>query len=145
MRKKSKKPQKWRGKPVTQYSASAQCTGTKSGRKRSKQIVIDREETLAEVQTFCCCSHEFTIIRTWNKAVQGQHIQRDNICYTGRDKKYRKCGKRNCSDMPSWISGKQFSPELKSWLSVLRYDCRMSEQLGFHLRDGIRAVSAVNR
>lgn len=127
-RKQSKKPQLWKGKPVTEYSPTKMIKQRKErGGKTVKQVPIDRHENLPETTACSCGSNEFVLIRTWNKLVQGLIIRRDNVLYNGRDKKCRRCGKIHRSILPSGTFGDQFSSGLKSWLSVFKYDCRMSE------------------
>lgn len=98
-----------------------------SGKKTAKQVSIDRHEQLPEVSVCNCGSQEFVLIRTWNKLVQGLIIRRDNVLYYGRDKQCVRCGKTHHSILPAGIAGYQFSSQLRSWLSVFKYDCRMSE------------------
>lgn len=100
--------------------------GEKHG-KTSKQIFVDRHLQLPEVSACDCGSQEFVLIRTWNKLVQGLIIKRDNVVYHGRDKRCKRCGKLHKSVLPEGMNGYQFSSELRSWLSVFKYDCRMSE------------------
>lgn len=128
IKKQSQKPQMWKGKPVTEYSPSQQMMQKKKrGQKMAKQVAVDREERLPEVEQCSCGSTEFVLVRTWNKLVQGLLIKRDNVLYHGRDKRCRKCGKAYHSRMSEGMNGYQFSPELRSWLSVFKYECRMSE------------------
>lgn len=130
LKKQSKKPQLWRGKPVTEYSPTKMMKQEKTrGRKTDKQVTVDRWEVLSEVTVCPCGSREFLLIRTWNKLVQGLLIKRDNVVYHGRDKRCMRCGKVHGSILPVGISGYQFSPELRSWLSVFKYECRMSERV----------------
>ncbi len=109
------------------YSSRQYLPKNKKHGKSVKQIPIDRHENLPETEVCCCGNNEFVLIRTWNKLVQGLVIRRDNVLYHGRDKKCRRCGKIYRSVLPSGASGHQFSSELRSWLSVFKYDCRMSE------------------
>ena len=114
------------------------------GKKAAKHVQIDRDEQLPEVSVCNCGSTEFVLIRTWNKLVQGLVIKRDNVLYRGRDKRCTRCGKIHSSALPEGVSGYQFSPELRSWLSVFKHECRMSETviarflsgLGVQISDG---------
>ena len=105
--------------------------------KSVKEIPIDRMETLIEVDRCTCGCADFISVRTWEKIVQGIIIRRDNVCYRGRDKACRSCGKLWRSLLPTGTSGHQFSPELRSWLSVFKYDCRMSEGIIHRLLSGM--------
>lgn len=105
--------------------------------KAKKQIPIDRKETLPEVHHCICGSETFRILRTWEKIVQGIIIRRDTVCYQGRDKECTVCGKLFRPSLPEGTMGNQFSPELKSWLSVWKYDCRMSEGMIYRMLSGL--------
>lgn len=109
----------------SRYSSPPHAKG--DHHKAKKQIPIDRKETLPEIDQCDCGSETFQILRTWEKTVQGIIIRRDNVSYEGRDKQCAVCGKLFRSTLPAGTAGKQFSPELSSWLSVWKYDCRMSE------------------
>ncbi len=118
-----------------QYSSPSQPKG--NHHKSEKQISIDRKETLPEVKQCECGSETFRILRTWEKIVQGIIIRRDNVCYEGRDKACTACGKLFRSILPAETEGNQFSPELGSWVSMWKYDCRMSEEIIYRLLTGI--------
>jgi len=128
-RKQSNKPQMWDGKPVTEYSTKKVLRTKKRGKKVAKQVKIDDHKQLPEVEECECGSREFVLVRTWNKLVQGLIIKRNNVKYYGRDKRCKTCGKLHRSQLPEGVNGHQFSPHLKSWLSVFKYECRMSEGL----------------
>lgn len=112
-------------------------TGNHNHQKSIKNIPIDRQAPLSEVDHCHCGSRDFMILRTWEKIVQGIIIKRDNVAYHGRDKQCRKCGTICRSPLPVGTEGNQFSPELKSWLSVFKYDCRMSEGIICRLLTGL--------
>lgn len=116
---------------VTAEIAKQTNEGKKFWQKRSKKdrIVIDREAQLPEVASCACGSREFIILRTWQKIVQGIKILRDNVCYKGRDKQCKNCGKVYISEIPEAIKGKSFSEETATIVSLLHYYCRMSEGL----------------
>jgi hypothetical protein len=109
------------------YSSRKQIQGQKNWQKQSKPVEVDREEQLPEVQKCTCGGSEFTVVRTWNKIVQGLIIKRDNIKYLGRDKRCLACGTVHQSQLPTGVNGSSFSPQLRSWLSVFRFGCEMSE------------------
>jgi len=129
LRKQSGKPQFEKGQKVIDYSTKKVTKQRSAGKKRSKQIEIDKHRHLPEVGVCSCGSSEFVLVRTWNKVVQGLIISRDNVKYHGRDKRCKTCGKLHRSELPEGVHGYQFSPQLRSWLSVFKYECRMSEQL----------------
>lgn len=130
-----KKPQFSFKQSSSEYSSPGHLKG--SHHKSGKQVPIDRRETLPEVDRCDCGSEIFQILRTWEKIVQGIIIRRDNVSYVGRDKQCTKCGKLFRSALPRGTAGKQFSPELSSWLSVWKYDCRMSEGIIHRLLTGL--------
>ena len=105
---------------------------------KKQHLTIDREEPLPEVAACSCGSVAFRIIRTWNKIVQGLTIKRDTVRYLGHDKQCLSCGKILSSTIPGTILGKGFSAELRSWVSVFKFDCRMSELLILRFLTGLR-------
>jgi hypothetical protein len=127
LKKQSNKPHVKSPDKLTGYSSNPYLPKNKKKGKSVKQILVDRHENLPETEICSCGSNKFTPVRTWNKLVQGLTIRRDNVLYHGNDKKCCQCGKIHHSILPPGVSGYQFSSELKSWLSVLKYDCRMSE------------------
>lgn len=127
LKKQSGKPQFGNHSQPPGYSSHKYLPQNKKQDKSVKQITIDRHENLPETAVCSCGSNEFVSIRTWNKLVQGLIIKRDNVLYHGKDKKCCLCGKIHHSLLPPGALGHQFSSELKSWLSVFKYDCRMSE------------------
>jgi len=113
------------------YSSKKQLNESTGWHKPDKKpnISPDREEQLSEVDTCSCGSTLFTVIRTWNKLVQGLIIKRENVLYNGRDKKCQNCGKVYGSIIPKDIFGKEFSSELRTWVSIFKFDLRLSERL----------------
>ncbi len=105
---------------------------------KKPHLTIDREEQLPEVAVCHCGSVSFRIIRTWNKIVQGLIIKRDTVRYLGHDKKCLSCGEIFSSQIPGNILGKGFSSELRSWVSVFKFDCRMSELLILRFLTGLQ-------
>lgn len=137
LKKQSGKPQLGNHLKPPGYSSDKYLPKNKKQGKSVKQIPIDRYENLPETAVCSCGSNEFVSIRTWNKLVQGLVIRRDNVLYHGRDKQCRRCGKIHPSTLPLGASGHQFSSELKSWLSVFKYDCRMSELVTSRFLSGL--------
>jgi regulator of replication initiation timing len=130
LRKQSGKPTFKQASEGTRYSAIKPRVKDKGKRgKKAKQVSIDRHEQLGEVAVCECGSKDFTLVRTWNKLVQGLIIKRDNVMYHGRDKQCGTCGKLHRSTLPEGVHGQQFSAELRSLLSIFKYECRMSEVL----------------
>ena len=127
LKKRSGKPQFGNDKKARSYSTEILLRERKPSEKAAKQIAVDRRERLPEVEVCQCGSREFGLVRTWNKLVQGLIIRRDNVLYLGRDKRCLNCGRQYSSQLPEGVSGHQFTPQLKSWLSVFKYDCQMSE------------------
>lgn len=126
LKKQAAKPHFKQSSGKRRYSSS-EYVPKEFGKKTAKQVLIDRYEQLPEIQVCSCGSSTFVLIRTWNKQVQGLVIKRDNVLYHGRDKRCVQCGKEQGSLVPAGVNGYQFSPQLRSWLSVFKYDCRMSE------------------
>ena len=121
------------------YSSKKQTNESTGWHRQAKKphISFDRKEPLPEVDTCSCGSTLFTVIRTWNKLVQGLIIRRDNVLYNGRDKKCRNCGKVYSSIIPEHIYNREFSAELRTWVSVLKFDLRLSERLIQRFFDGL--------
>lgn len=105
---------------------------------KKPHLTIDRKEQLPEVAVCSCGSVAFRILRTWNKIVQGLIIKRDTVLYLGRDKQCLSCGEIVRSSIPENIRGKEFSAELSSWVSVFKFDCRMSELLILRFLTGLQ-------
>ena|SRR3989344_3253274 len=131
-------------KKPTYASSSSQSSASlrtqlqeKTHHKSVKDIPIDHTETLSEVDRCTCGCADFISVRTWEKTVQGIIIRRDNVRYRGRDKTCRGCGTLWRSALPAGTAGHQFSPELKSWISIFKYDCRLSEGLIHRLLSGM--------
>lgn len=145
--------QKKQSKPPDLFTPKAERKQNYSSRERTKQerlpwhksikrprLTINREEQLPEVSVCQCGSMRFRVIRTWNKIVQGLIIKRDTVQYNGRDKQCTNCGIIFASTIPEDIKGRTFSSELRSWVSVFKYDCRMSEMLIYRLFTGLAIV-----
>lgn len=127
LKKQSGKPRFNNPEELPKYSSSQYLPKNKRQNKSVKQVPVDRHENLPETAVCICGSREFVPLRTWKKTVQGIVIRRDNVLYHGKDKHCKHCGKLYRSLLPAGVSGRQFSSDLKSWLSVFKYDCRMSE------------------
>lgn len=131
--KKQSKPPPFQSSSSTSqnYSTRKQTKQKTQWQKSAKKplLTIDREEQLPEVQMCQCGSMQFRIVRTWNKIVQGLVIKRDTVKYNGRDKECLSCGKFTSSFVPNAMKGKEFASELCSWVSVFKFDYRMSEGL----------------
>lgn len=130
LKKQSSRPKGSGGKKQkSNYSSGERFRRLLSWKKSSKKdrIEIDREEDFPEVQHCRCGSEKFEVLRTWDKIVQGLIIRRDNVRYKGRDKRCLNCGVTHRSIIPKEINGYEFSSELRSWLSIFKYACRMSE------------------
>lgn len=135
------------GKPAfpsdNRQKQSSSITGLlkeeKPWHKSSKKgkMPIDREESLAEVDTCSCGSTTFTTIRTTKKIVQGIMFKRDTVVYRGRVKQCTDCGKRYRSILPLALRGISFSPQLSSFLSFWHYGCRVTLPLLLRTMDGI--------
>jgi hypothetical protein len=91
-------------------------------------LTVDKEDTFPEQEVCECGSRDFSITHRWQKLVQGIRLVRENINYTGVDKTCRNCGRTYKSEIPENIKHKQFSPELRVWVSLFKFAFRMSEQ-----------------
>jgi len=132
LRKQSKKPLFDKKAKSQDYSASKKLERKSSSWRKSrkkKKIKINSQVRLEETETCSCGSQKFTLIRTWEKIVQGIEIRRNNIKYLGRDKKCLHCGKIHRSIIPENIRDKEFDSNLTAWVSVLKHDCRFSQLL----------------
>lgn len=123
----------------------------KKWKKSSKKelIVIDQEIQLPEIEVCDCGCPDFTILRSRKKIVQGIVIKRNNVKYSGNDKKCTDCGKVHLLEIPESIKNKEFDSELASWVSYFKYQCRMSEGMikdfleGFDIRISTGQISKV--
>jgi hypothetical protein len=106
--------------------------------KSSKgKLPIDHKEQLPEIDHCECGSQEFRTLRTTVKVVQGIIFQRNNIAYHGRHKQCIKCGKKYKSILPETLKGVSFDPNMKSFLSYLKFACRMTYPLLHRMLTGI--------
>jgi len=95
-----------------------------SKRMKKKSIEIDnKEEMLAQTQCICGCS-AFSTIRTHKKVVQDIKIVRNNTEYTFVDQKCTGCGKEYTAQIPEDIKGLEFGTDLRTLVSMLKYDFR---------------------
>jgi regulator of replication initiation timing len=116
----------------TDYSATKRDINPKPKWKKGKKkgtIHIDRVVELEEVKKCICGCKDFLQVRTVKKVVQDIVITTANTQYTGTDKKCRKCGKIYKAPLPNEIKGVQYGTTLRSWVSCLKFDFRMSEGL----------------
>jgi hypothetical protein len=102
------------------------------GSKKGK-IPIDKEVKLPEVTECICGSHEFTILRTYHKIVQGILFIRNNIMYKGREKRCKNCGKKYKSKLPI----EAFDQNLQALLSYWKFASRMTYPLLRRMLKGI--------
>src|SRR5579862_5953662 len=106
--------------------------------KSSKgKLPIDHEEQLPEIDQCECESMEFRILRTTVKVVQGIVFKRNNIAYRGRQKQCINCGKKYKSILPKELKGVSFDPNMKSFLSYLKFACRMTYPLLHRMLTGL--------
>jgi len=135
LRKQSRNPRIGKGNGTgnksNNYSSKKYLSGMNNWNKSGKkdQLGVDGHEQLPEISECSCGHRKFKVIDTWNKLIQGLIIKRNNVVYYGRTKKCLKCGQVHRSIIPDGIKGQQFSQELRSWLSVFKFQCRMSEVL----------------
>lgn len=113
------------------YSSKEYLADSHEWKKSSKKerIQVDREEQLPEIEVCDCGSRQFRVTDRWNKLVQGLIIKRDNVLYRGTTKQCTHCGAVHRSSIPEDIKGQEFSSQLRSWISIFKYRCRMSEGL----------------
>lgn len=125
-----KKPRFPSGQPVSS-SVSGLLQEKKTWQKRSKKgkIPIDQDLKLSEVEQCVCGGITFQTLRTTVKIVQGIIFVRNNIAYHGRDKQCLQCGKTYQSILPENLRGVSFDPALGSFVSFLKFGCRMTYPL----------------
>lgn len=105
--------------------------------KQSKGILpIDHHRDLPEVEKCACGSCEFRTIRTYEKIVQGILFERNNIAYHGRTKQCTACLKTYKSILPANLKGISFDPMLTSFISYLKFPCRMTYPLILRMLTG---------
>lgn len=105
--------------------------------KHSKTIPIDKDIQLAEVEACTCGSYNFRILRTFTKIIQGIIFIRNNIAYHGREKECLHCGKHYKSILPKELFGVSFDSGLCSFISYLKFGCRMTYPLIHRMLSGI--------
>ena len=112
----------------------------KKNRKKAKkveEIPIDQVKPLPEAEVCDCGCTNFTILRKREKTVQGIIIKRNNIKFTGNDRKCANCGKVYPVSIPEEIKCKQFDSNLTSWISLFKYDLRFTEGLIHNFLTGL--------
>jgi hypothetical protein len=105
--------------------------------KKKDSIKVDKVVALYETDVCECGNDVFKVLRTVEKLIQNIIIRRNNILYKGRDKQCSSCGKIHKAQIPTDIKGVEFGGELRSWISYLRYECRMTEGLIHQLLTGM--------
>jgi len=105
--------------------------------KQSKgALPIDCHENLLEVEQCRCGSHKFRTVRTYRKVVQGIVFARNNVAWHGRTKQCISCGRTYKSLLPSELKGISFDPMLASFISYLKFACRMTYPLILRMLGG---------
>src|SRR5712691_7228505 len=122
-----KKPRFSSRQPVSS-SVTGLLKEKKTWQKRSKKgkIPIDQDIKLSEVAECVCGGTTFQTLRTTVKIVQGMILVRNNVAYHGRDKQCLQCGKTYQSILPENLRGVSFDPALGSFVSFLKFGCRMT-------------------
>lgn len=141
LKKQSKKPQQHSSGIMPTNLLQEELSWKKQWHKSSKKgvVPVDRVVLLEETAVCECGSTSFQSLRTKHKLVQGMRIIRDNVLYTGREKRCTSCRKIYKPAYPQEIQGSSFSQELQSLVSFFKFYCRMSEPLihrlctGFHI------------
>lgn len=105
-------------------------------KKGKGKLPIDHHENLAEVGKCECGSNTFRTIRTHTKAVQGIVFQRNNVAYHGKTKQCVSCGKTYKSILPNELKGVSFDPLIASFVSYLKFSCRMTYPLILRMLKG---------
>lgn len=145
-----RKPQ-FNSEPQKNFGISKLLKAGKKWHKGSKKgtLPIDSHVNLPQ-ETVCSCGNsKFKSLRTHTKIVQGILFRRNNIAYHGRDKQCLRCGKIYKIQIPNEVKGVSFDPTLKSFISYLKYGCRMTHPLllrmltGFGLRISNGEISGI--
>lgn len=105
-------------------------------KQRKGKLPIDQHKTLPEVGQCECGSREFRILRTHKKVVQGIIFARNNVAYHGKTKQCIACGKTYKSILPENLKGISFDPMLASFISYLKFPCRMTYPLILRMLTG---------
>ena len=100
------------------------------------KLPIDHHENLPEVEQCHCGSRMFRTIRTHRKIVQGIVFARNNVAYHGKTKQCVTCGETYKSTLPENLKGISFDPMLKSFISYLKFSCRMTYPLILRMLKG---------
>lgn len=99
-------------------------------------LPIDYHKDLCEVEQCTCGSHKFRTIRTYRKVVQGIVFARNNVAWHGKTKQCVACGKTYKSTLPENLKGISFDPMLASFISYLKFACRMTYPLILRMLGG---------
>ena len=111
-------------------------TGKKKWNKKAKDIHIDRHKEVP-IQEVCeCGSHEFLIIRTTIKVIQGMLITRNNVAYHGKTTQCANCKKVYQPAFPDDTKGLSFDSTTQSLISYLKFDGRFTHPLLYRFFTG---------
>lgn len=97
--------------------------------KKKEGLEIDQAIQVPQITTCVCGSKKFNTIRTDKKIVQGIIFKRNNICYIRKEKKCSDCGKVYKGEMPKNIERLSFDPELRTFISYMKFKCRVTQPL----------------
>lgn len=107
-------------------------------------LEIDQIIRIPQAAICTCGNNQFTTIRTDKRIVQGIIFKRNNICYIRKEKKCSDCGKMYKGEMPKNIERLSFDPELRTFISYMKFKCRVTQPLihamlsdiGIHISTG---------
>lgn len=134
LKKQSRKPQFSKGRgsssSLTPTTHLRDKEDTKSWHKsKRKEIPIDQDIQLPEVDACLCGSTQFATVKTTAKVVQGLLIKRNNTAYHGRKKQCVKCGKVYTTPIPRDVKGLSFDSNLTSLVSLFKFYGRYTHPL----------------
>jgi hypothetical protein len=104
--------------------------------KKSKgDLPIDDHKTIKKDK--CDCGGKLTTTRTDIRIIQGIRFERHNVAYHVTDQKCISCGKEYQGQMPEGLRNTSFDPGLCSFISFLKFGCRMTYPLIHRMLTGI--------
>lgn len=96
-------------------------------RRKNETIKIDREEIVKIEQNILPPDAEFKGYQT--KTIQNLIIKTDNVLYKMECYYSKSEGKSYTASLPDYLTNTSFGPELKAFIYMLYYECRVSEPL----------------
>lgn len=113
------------------------------------KLPIDEHVTLAGTDVCECGSHDFHIIRTKTKIVQGMIIRRNTIAYHAPTQQCDNCGKTYKASFPADTKGLSYDSTIQTLVSYMKFDGRFTHPLlhrfftGFGIRISYGEITTI--